>query len=80
MTTPQEPTTTDPGQPDPEPAPGTVAPADQPGADPNYHPKADPNHPEYDPNFNPEEGDKYDGGDIPQTEPSTESDENQTTE
>jgi hypothetical protein len=71
---------TTPEQPNPEVAPGTVTPADQPGTDPTYHPKADPNHPDYDPNFDPEEGEKYDGGDIPQAEPDTESDESQSTE
>jgi len=54
---------------DPEPAPGTVSP----------DPTTDPNHPDFDPDVTPdEEGEKYDGGDIPQT--GTESDENQTTE
>jgi hypothetical protein len=36
--------------------------------------------PDEDPNVNPEEGEKYDGGDIPQEESDTESDENQSTE
>jgi hypothetical protein len=45
--------------------------------DPNVEPNADPN---VDPNADPEEGEKYDGGDIPQAEPGTESDENQSTE
>lgn len=48
---------------DPEPAPGTVVPADQPDEDSDV---------------TQEEGEKYDGGDIPQT--GTEDDENQTTE
>jgi hypothetical protein len=60
---PHQPAPTEPGQPNPEPAPGTVLPADDPDEDSDA---------------TQEEGEKYDGGDIPQT--GTESAENQNTE
>jgi hypothetical protein len=62
---PHQPAPTEPGQPNPEPAPGTVLPADDQGEDSDA---------------TQEEGEKYDGGDIPQTGTETERDENQTTE
>jgi hypothetical protein len=47
---------------------------------PQTDPTTDPGAPVPDPAPAEEEGEKYDGGDIPQAEPGTESDENQNTE
>jgi hypothetical protein len=68
-TQPHQPAPTTPGQPDPQPAPGTVLPGDRPDDDPNREPRTDQ-----------EEGEKYDGGDIPQTGTEDNPDENQTNE